>query len=72
MEIKSNERTLVITAPSGDSLEFDKESERVEISGSVDYSVLMKLIKVLKKEKNKQSFAIEYFDGDNEEENLDE
>lgn len=62
MEIESNESVLRITAPNGDSLELNKEYDRVTISEDIEYSVLMKLIKVMKKERNKANFSIEYYE----------
>ena len=64
MKVESDERTLRITAPSGDTLELDKETDRVSLDGSIEYGVLMKLVKTLKRERNKQSFNVEYYDGD--------
>jgi cell division septal protein FtsQ len=62
MEVYSDEQLLKIKAPNGDSLELDKETNRVYMDGSVDYPTFIKLVKQLKKEKNKQSFSIEYYD----------
>lgn len=62
MEIESNERVLRITAPNGDSLEYDKETNRVSLDGSVEYSTFNKLVKQLKRTKNKESFSVEYYE----------
>lgn len=61
-KVESNEVSLRITAPSGDTLEFDRENNLVEIDGSVDYGVFMKLVKELKRQKNKESFTVDYYE----------
>jgi len=61
-QIEANEVTLRITAPSGDTLELDRESNLVEVAGNVDYGIFMKLVKELKRHKNKESFSVEYYE----------
>jgi len=61
-EIESDESILRITTPNGDYLELSKETDRVTISEDIEYSMLIKLIKALRKERNKASFSIDYLE----------
>lgn len=65
IDIFSDEQVLRVTAPCGSSVELNKETDRVYVDEDIPYSVFNKLVKELKRERNKESFSVGYFEEDN-------
>lgn len=62
MEVKSNELKIIVTASDGSELEYDKELNRVTLLSSCNYATFVKLVKGLKRAKNRQSFIEDFED----------
>lgn len=59
MEVIINELYIMIKAETGE-LHLDQETDRVRVEGSIDYGTFMKMIKLLKRTRSRESFTVDY------------
>lgn len=62
LNVEQNEVRIVIANESGAELSYDKVNDIVDVDSSVDYNTFIKMVKMLKRLKTKQSFDIDLED----------
>lgn len=62
MNMESDDSMIRITYENGDFIELSKDTDRVTTSEDIEYTILNKLMKALRRERNKASFSIDYYE----------